>query len=117
MQELCGRRPGSQVVQTPLSTLCQRVQAVDTWISEAILQLLDYVEAAALPDHEKNRLSECLGSLSTATSQVLTLSHGSQKVHNLPACLAAQDWSRQLDSTVMDHLDVLAKRLAWVLSV
>ena len=63
LQELCARRPGSTVVQTLLNTLCQR--PVDTWTSEAIIQLLDHVEKSTLPETEKATLNQCVESLAT----------------------------------------------------
>ena len=113
LQELAARRPGSAVVQTLLNTLCQRLQAVETWTSEAILQLLDHVEEANLPDVDKAALNGCVESLSTGTNNPLVLSHGGQKVRNFPAYLTSQDWTKlQADVTIMDLLSVLANRLA-----
>ncbi|CAK9000369.1 Uncharacterized protein SCF082_LOCUS6462 [Durusdinium trenchii] len=114
LQELCARRPGSTVVQTLLNTLCQRLQAVDTWASEAIIQLLDHVEKSTLPETEKATLNQCVESLATASNNhALTLAHGGQKVHNFPAYLTSQDWTLlHADVTVMDLLSVLAQRLA-----
>ena len=114
LQELSARRPGSPVVQTLLNTLCQRLRAVNTWTSEAILQLLDHVEAANMPETEKTTLNQCVESLAAAgTNHALALVHGGQKVHNLPAYLTSQDWSKlEADVTVMDLLTVLANRLA-----
>ena len=94
LQELCARRPGFTVVQTLLNTLCQRLQAVDTWTSEAIIQLLDHVEKSTLPETEKATLNQCVESLATASNNhALTLAHGGQKVHNFPAYLTSQDWT------------------------
>ena len=114
LQELCARRPGSTVVQTLLNTLCQRLHTVDTWTSEAIIQLLDHVEKSTLPETEKATLNQCVESLATASNNhALTLAHGGQKVHNFPAYLTSQDWTLlHADVTVMDLLSALAQRLA-----
>ena len=67
-----------------------------------------------MPETEKTTLNQCVESLATAgTNHALALVHGGQKVHNLPAYLTSQDWSKlEADVTVMDLLTVLANRLA-----
>lgn len=113
LSELYDRRPGSQVCQTMLNQFCQKASALQTWTSNGILQLLSHVEDLLLPEPEKERLNQCLESLSLSSGEAVKVVKAGQVLHNLPAYLNQDDWTKlNAKSTVTDHLEVVSKRLA-----
>lgn len=113
LSELHEKRPGSPVFQTMLNQFCQKVSALQTWTSNGILQLLSHVEDLSLPQVAKEKLNQCLENLSLASGEGIKLVRAGQVVWNLPAYLNQDDWAKlNTKSTVTDHLEVVAKRLA-----
>ena len=113
MSQLHVKRPGSAVYQSLVNTFKAKAQAVTSWTSQAIMALLTHIEGLALPENSKEEISNCLENLTLGTTNSTKLTKSSQVVHNLPAYLTQEDWTKlQSNTTIMDQLAVIAKRLA-----
>ena len=113
MSQLHAKRPGSAVYQSLVNTFKAKAQAVTSWTSQAIMALLTHIEGLALPENSKEEISNCLENLTLGTTNSTKLTKSSQVVHNLPAYLTQEDWTKlQSNTTIMDQLAMIAKRLA-----
>ena len=113
MSQLHVKRPGSTVYHSLVKTFCAKVQAVNSWSSQAILTLLIHVESIALQEGSKEQINQCLENLTLGSSSSARLAKTTQLVHNLPAYLTQDDWTKlESNTTIMDQLAAIAKRFA-----
>ena len=107
------KRAGSPVVQCLVSTWCAKIQAVTTWTSSGILDIMNHVDSLSLPDDLKARLHECLEQLTIGSTQAIKVIKAGQVIHNLPGYMSPADWTHlESNATIYDHMHVIAKRLA-----
>ena len=107
------RRAGSPVVQCVATTWCNKIQAVTSWASSGILELMNHVESVVLPDEMKAKIYECLENLTIGSTQAIKIIKAGQVIHNLPAYMSPADWTHlESNATIYDHMHVIAKRLA-----
>lgn len=107
------KRPGSPVVQGMAATWCGKVEAVTSWTSHGILELINHIDTLSLPDDMKAKFHECLEKLTIGSSQALKMIKAGQVIHNLPAYMSQTDWTKlETNATLYDHMHVIAKRLA-----
>ncbi|CAL1170052.1 unnamed protein product [Cladocopium goreaui] len=69
------KRPASPVVQGMAATWCGKVEAVTSWTSHGILELINHIDSLSLPDDMKAKLHECLEKLTIGSSQALKEAH------------------------------------------
>lgn len=107
------KRPGSPVVQGMAATWCGKAEAVTSWTSHGILELINHIDTLSLPDDMKAKFHECLEKLTIGSSQALKMIKAGQVIHNLPAYMSQTDWTKlETNATLYDHMHVIAKRLA-----
>ena len=59
LAKLVEKRPNSQVVETMTTTLCSKISAVDIWTTQAIVTMLEEVEAHHFPADLASHQVEC----------------------------------------------------------
>jgi len=110
------KRPASPVVQGMAATWCGKVEAVTSWTSHGILELINHIDSLSLPDDMKAKLHECLEKLTIGSSQALKVIKAGQVMRNLKAYMSQTDWAKlETNATLYDHMHVIhviAKRLA-----
>ena len=112
LAKLVEKRPSSQVVETMTTTLCSKISAVDIWTTQAIVTMLEEVEAHHFPADLATKLNAAIEKLEPVTGAPVRLSKASQVINNLPAWLTAKDWTRMASNvTIQDQLQVVAQRL------
>lgn len=112
LAKLVEKRPNSQVVETMTTTLCSKISAVDIWTTQAIVTMLEEVEAHHFPADLATKLNAAIEKLEPVTGAPVRLSKASQVINNLPAWLTAKDWTRMASNvTIQDQLQVVAQRL------
>ena len=113
LAKLVQERPNSQVVGTMATILCSKISAVDIWTSQAIVTMLEEVEANKFPEDLATQLNAAIEELQPVTGAAVRMTKASQVVHNLPAWLTSKDWSLLASTvTIYDQLQVVARRLA-----
>ena len=60
LAKLVEKRPGSQVVETMATTLCSKISAVDIWTTQAVVTLLEEVEAHNFPKDLATKLNAAI---------------------------------------------------------
>ena len=104
LAKLVQKRPNSQVVGTMATTLCSKISAVDIWTSQAIVTMLEEVEANKFPEDLATQLNAAIEELQPVTGAAVRMTKASQVVHNLPAWLTSKDWSLLASTVTSDHL-------------
>ena len=113
LAKLHEKRPGSPVVSALLQTFCKKIQAAESWSSQAICTLLEDVESLNFSTSMANVLSTTIEQLNLHTGQAVKLAKSGQSVTNLAAYLTSQDWNKMMTQpvTIIDQLTVIACRL------
>ena len=105
--------PESKLVQTLATSLCAKLQASKEWTSTTIIQVLEKLEQASLPNDLKKTIQDAIDQIDLAGTGHLKTVIAGQHIEGFSHYVSKEDWARmdQAPANTVHTMSIIASRL------
>ena len=105
--------PESKLVQTLATSLCAKLQASKEWTSTTIIQVLEKLDQASLPNDLKKTIQDAIDQIDLAGTGHLKTVIAGQHIEGFSHYVSKEDWARmdQAPANTVHTMSIIASRL------
>ena len=111
--KLAHSHPESKLVQTLATSLCAKLQASKEWTSTTIIQVLEKLDQASLPNDLKKTIQDAIDQIDLAGTGHLKTVIAGQHIEGFSHYVSKEDWARmdQAPANTVHTMSIIASRL------
>ena len=113
LEKLAQCHPESKLVQTLATSLCAKLKASQQWTSSTIIQVLEKLDQANLPNDLKKAIQDAIDQIGLADGSLVKTVIAGQHIDGFCHYLSKEDWTRmeQAPANTVHNMSIVASRL------
>ena len=113
LEKLAQCHPESKLVQTLATSLCAKLKASQQWTSSTIIQVLEKLDQANLPNDLKKAIQDAIDQIGLADGSLVKTVIAGQHIDGFCHYLSKEDWTRmeQAPANTVHTMSIVASRL------